>query len=147
MTDSTELTELHENLRREEDIKASSPRGFGITFAVVFAVVALWPLLRGETVRIWAVVASGAFALAALVVPNLLEQPSRLWHKFGLILHRIMSPIALGIIFFGAVLPTALVLRLMGKDLLRLKRDPAASSYWIPRTPSGPPPDSLKNQF
>ena len=67
--------------------------------------------------------------------------------KFGELLHRIVSPIALGIVFYLAVLPTGLLLRLFGKDPLRLKIDRGAASYWIKREPPGPTAESLNNQF
>jgi len=51
------------------------------------------------------------------------------------------------LVFFGTVLPTGLIMRLMGKDLLRLKREPEADSYWIRRRPPGPAPETMKDQF
>jgi len=53
----------------------------------------------------------------------------------------------LGIMFFVVITPMALVMRALGKDLLRLRFDRAAASYWIDRTPPGPPPESMKDQF
>jgi hypothetical protein len=64
-----------------------------------------------------------------------------------MLLHHIVSPVALALVFYLAIMPTGLVMRLFGKDFLRLKRDPQAKSYWIERTPPGPAPDSMKNQF
>jgi hypothetical protein len=49
--------------------------------------------------------------------------------------------------FFLVFTPFALILRMAGKDLLRLRRDPAAASYWIERDPPGPPPESMVEQF
>jgi hypothetical protein len=67
--------------------------------------------------------------------------------KFGEMLHRIVSPLALGIVFYFTVLPTGLLLRLFSNDPLRLRFDPTAKSYWIKREPPGPAAESLKNQF
>jgi len=67
--------------------------------------------------------------------------------KLGDILHRIASPIALAILFYGVVTPTGLLMRLFGKDPLRLRFDREAKSYWIAREPPGPAPESLKDQF
>lgn len=92
-------------------------------------------------------VVAGAFLLLAMLIPQVLAPANRLWTKFGLLLHNIVSPIALGILFFLVVTPTGLLMRLFGKDPLRLRFDPAASSYWIKRDPPGPAADSLKNQF
>jgi len=93
------------------------------------------------------VVVSGLFLLLAVLVPRVLAPANRLWTKFGLLLHHIVSPLALGVLFFLVVTPTGLLMRLFGKDPLRLRFDPAADSYWIKRDPPGPAADSLKNQF
>jgi hypothetical protein len=59
----------------------------------------------------------------------------------------IVSPIAMGILFYAVFTPIGLIMRLFGKATMRAPFDPRASSYWIHRDPPGPPPDSLKNQF
>ena len=97
--------------------------------------------------RLWALGLSAVFLLLALVAPKILAPANRAWTKFGLLLHKIVSPIALGILFFGVVTPTGFVMRLLGKDLLRQRFDRSAKSYWIARTPPGPDAESLKNQF
>lgn len=137
----------HEDLDRDQHIEGSTDRTFGFVFAVFFIVIACWPLLHGELIRWWSVAVAAAFAVVALVKPVLLVGLNRLWIKFGLLLGKVVSPIALGILFYGVVTPIGLLVRLTGKDPLRLKFDPAASSYWIPRTPPGPPPGSMNNQF
>jgi hypothetical protein len=137
----------HENLARGEPVHGSSDRSFGIVFGVVFLVVALWPLLSSGGVRIWATIASAAFFLVAFAVPGLLAPLNRVWIRFGLLLHKIVSPIVLGILFYLFVTPMGLIMRLMGKDFLRLRFEPSARSYWIERNPPGPKPESLKNQF
>lgn len=137
----------HENLEREEDFESSSNRSFGLVLAAFFLIVALWPLWSGARVRLWAFAVAMLFGILALLAPNLLEWPNRLWQRLGLLLHRIVSPVALALVFYLAIMPTGLVMRLFGKDFLRLRRDAQARSYWIERQPPGPAPDSLKNQF
>ena len=137
----------HENLSREHAVEGSSDRSFGIVFTVVFLVIAGWPLLSGNPPRWWAAGIAAAFLALALVRPALLAGLNRQWMKLGLLLGRIVSPIALGILFFGIVTPLGVVMRLAGKDPLRLRRDGGARSYWIARQPPGPPPDSMTNQF
>jgi hypothetical protein len=137
----------HEDLNREQQIEGSSDRAFGIVFAVVFTVIAIWPLLfRGE-LRLWSLAVAVAFALVAWLRPTLLARLNRWWMKFGLLLAMVVSPIALGILFFAVLVPIGFLMRATGKDPLRLKREAGANSYWIPRAPPGPPPDSMKNQF
>jgi hypothetical protein len=137
----------HEDLDREEVIEGSSDRTFGLVFAGAFAVVAGWPLVSGQPMRWWAVAAAAAFALLALVAPRLLATPNRLWTRLGVLLGKVVSPIALGILFYAVISPLGAVLRLAGKDPLRLKRDAASTSYWIRRDPPGPPPTSMTHPF
>lgn len=143
----TDRADTHESFTREQTVKGSSDRGFGIVFAVVFLIVALWPLLGGGALRWWSLAVSGAFLAAALAVPKVLAPLNRLWMQFGLLLHRVTNPLIMGFVFYLAVVPTALIMRLLGKDPLRLRLDRAAKSYWIDRRPPGPAPDSMRNQF
>jgi len=137
----------HEDLTRDQQVEGSSDRSFGLVFSSVFLVVACWPLFYRELPRWWALGVAVVFALIAIWKPALLTSPNRLWTKLGLLLVKIVSPIALGILFYGVVAPIGLLVRLTGKDPLRLKLDSSADSYWIPRKPPGPPPDSMTNQF
>lgn len=138
---------FHEDFGREAPVKAGSERAFGIVFAVFFAVIGLWPLVAGGAPRFWALGVAAAFLVAALLVPKALGPLNRLWFKFGLLLHRIVSPLAMGMLFFVAVTPVALIMRLLGKDVLNLRFRRDAKSYWIERTPPGPAPDSMRRQF
>lgn len=137
----------HESFDREEKIEGSSNRSFGFVFAAFFGLVGLLPLVLGRAPRIWAFGLSGIFLLAALLVPSVLAPLNRLWLKFGLLLHRVVNPVVLGIMFFLVITPMGWLVRAMGKDLLRLRRDPAASTYWIERDPPGPAPETFKDQF
>jgi len=137
----------HEDLTREDEVEGSSDRSFGIVFAVVFLIIAFIPLLHSGAVRWWSAGVAAAFGVVAFTVPSILAVPNRLWMKFGLLLAKIVSPIALGILFYLVFMPVGLVMRIAGKDPLRLRFDPAAKSYWIPRSPPGPDPKSMTNQF
>jgi len=87
------------------------------------------------------------FLVAALLRPSLLNPLNLLWLRFGLLLQKIVNPVIMALLFFGTVLPTGLVMRMMGKDPLRLRREPDAESYWIVRVPPGPSPETMKDQF
>jgi len=137
----------HEDLSRTQHLESSSNRAFGLVFAGMLLVVSLWPVFHSGSPRWWAFGGSGVVALIALMRPTLLAGPNRLWTKLGLLLGAIVSPIALGILFYGVLTPLGTLSRLKGNDPLRLKRDASARSYWIPREPPGPPPDSMTNQF
>jgi Saxitoxin biosynthesis operon protein SxtJ len=137
----------HEDLSREHQIEGSSDRSFGLVFAAVFVIIGCWPLLYAQTPRWWALGIAAAFALVAWLGPSLLAKPNRLWMKLGVLLGAIVGPIALGILFYGVLAPMGIVIRMTGKDPLRLKLDAKTDSYWVPRKPPGPPPDSMSNQF
>ena len=137
----------HEDLSREDEVEGSSDRAFGFVFAAVFLIIAAFPLLHAGAPRWWSVGVAAAFGLVAVVKPVLLAGANKLWMKFGLLLAKVVSPIALGIVFYLVFMPIGLLMRVTGKDPLRLKFDPAATSYWIPREPPGPPPTSMTNQF
>jgi hypothetical protein len=137
----------HEVFTRDEKIIAGSDRSFGIVMAAAFAVVTalngwhagrLWP---------WTAGLSALLLVAALARPQVLNPLNRLWLRFGLLLHRVVNPVGMALVFYGAVWPTGLVMRWMGRDLLRLKLEPDAASYWIVRQPPGPSPETMRDQF
>ncbi len=139
--------QLHEDFGRHDDIKVGGERGFGIVFAVVFAVVALWPLKDGGDIRLWAAIAAAAFLFLGLAFPKALKPLNLLWFRFGMLLYKFVNPVVMALLFFTTVMPIGLLMRLTGKDPLRLKPDPNAESYWIEREPAGPEPETMKNQF
>lgn len=139
--------DFHENLGREHAVKTSSNRSFGLVFAVVFLGLALLPLIGGNRPNWWLAAIAAAFGLAALLVPIFLRPLNIVWQKFGEILHAIVNPLTMGILFYGTVTPTALIMRALGKVPLHLKFNPDAASYWIERDPPGPEPKSMNRQF
>jgi len=137
----------HDSLHRREQAQASSDRVLGLVFATVFLAIALFPWLFGGGLRLWALVAGGAFATTALLLPSLLAPLNRVWTQFGMLLHKVMSPLVLGIMFFLVITPMGLVMRWLGKDPLRLHVDRELPSYWLDRSPRGPKPDTFSDQF
>ena len=127
--------------------KTSSDRAFGVVFAVVFAIIGLWPLLSGGMMRLWALGVGAVFLALALAAPKLLAPLNKLWTAFGLVLNRIMTPLIMSLLFFLAVVPVGLLMRIFGKRPLSLAFEPDAKSYWIVRETPGPEPDSMKHQF
>jgi hypothetical protein len=137
----------HETFDREEAVKVSSDRSFGFVFTVVFALIGFWPLIHAHPPRWWSVGIAAAFLVVSLVRPVLLAPLNKLWLRFGLLLHKIVNPLVMGMLFYLVLTPFGFVLRRLGKDPLRRGFDAAAQSYWIVRTPPGPLPESMKNQF
>ena len=137
----------HEVFSREEKIVAGSDRSFGLAMATALAIVTLLNAWHVGRLWPWTGGLAGLFLTAAWLRPAILNPLNRIWLKFGLLLHRIVNPVVMALLFFGTVLPTGLIARAMGKDLLRLKRQPDAESYWIVRQPPGPAPETMKDQF
>jgi hypothetical protein len=139
---------IHENLDRELEVKTSSDSSFGTVFTVVFALIGFLPWFgeAGEVV-VWAIVVSAIFLTATVLKPGILSPLNMVWTKFGLLLQKVVSPVVLGAMFYLVITPFGLTMRIMGKDLLRMKLDRDANSYWIIRTPPGPLPDTMKNQY
>ncbi|MBT3358179.1 MAG: hypothetical protein HN403_00955 [Rhodospirillales bacterium] len=137
----------HENYQRSRGVEVGSDRSFGVVFSVVFALIGVFPLLGGRAMRVWALGIAGAIFVVAMAVPWVLHPANRLWMRFGQLLHRIVTPVILAFVFVSTVLPTALIMRLMGKDPMRRKFDPQADSYWIRRPDAEPAPETMKNQF
>ncbi len=133
------------NTEEHDAVTMGSERNFGLVFAVVFSVVAVWPLLAGRELRLWALAIALVFLLTALLIPRTLAPLNRLWFRFGLLLGRIVGPVVMALIFFAAVVPTALVVKLARKDLLRLKRNRDVATYWIKRDDSVA--GSMRDQF
>lgn len=131
----------------QEKVEVPTERSFGFVFAGFFCFVALFPYLIGTTFYWWPLAVAGLFALLAVALPRALAPFNRWWLKLGLLLHRVASPLALGIIFFGAILPTNIVFRLLRKDPLRLRLNRTSGTYWIPREDRGRRPESMKDQF
>ncbi|WP_426527863.1 hypothetical protein [Bradyrhizobium sp. McL0615] len=137
----------HESFSRDEQIVVGSDRLFGFVMAGAFAVVSLLNGWHAGRMWPWTTGLAAIFLIITLLRPALLNPLNRIWLRFGLLLHRIVNPIIMALLFYATVLPTGLVMRAMGKDLLRLKREPDAVSYWIARTPAGPAPETMKDQF
>jgi hypothetical protein len=138
---------LHENLGRKQDIRGSSDRAFAIVFAIFFAVVGLSPLRTHHPIRGWAFPIAGLFLFVGILKPILLRPLNKYWTKLGVLMGRIVNPVMTALLFYAVVTPTALLFRILGKDPLRLSRDPGARSYWIERQPPGPAPETMTNQF
>jgi hypothetical protein len=137
----------HEFQAREEVVKTSSERSFGLVFAGFFALLGALSLYHGGTRWYYWLPVAALFAVLAYAAPSVLAPLNRLWAKFGHLLHMVISPLLLGLLFYGCVTPIGFLMRLTGKDPMRRKFEPAAKSYWIIREPPGPAPETFKNQF
>ena len=124
-------------------VKLGSNRNFGIVFFIVFLLIALYPLINSEDIRIWSVIVSLIFLILGFLNSKILTPLNKLWFKFGILLGKIISPLIMAGIFFLVVTPLGLIMRLLKKDLLNLKFN-KNRSYWIEKKG---PKSKMKNQF
>lgn len=128
---------MHENLSNDHVVEAPTNRSFGFVFAALFLGIGLWPIISNHEVRWWAMSISGMLTLLALLLPHALAYPNRLWMQLGLALGKVTGTVALVVLFFIVITPTGILLKIFGKDPLKLRFDPSTESYWILRTPQG----------
>ena len=126
-----------------KDIKIGSNRNFGVVFFVVFLLIGLWPILKGNEIRIWSIVISLIFLILGILNSKTLTPFNKVWFRFGIFLGNFISPIIMGIVFFLVVTPTGLIMKLFRKDLINLRKN-NSSTYWIEKKDIK---SSMKNQF
>ena len=129
---------------KKDLVKISSNRSFGFLFFVVFFVISLWPLRSQGDLRLWAFILSLVFLVLGVLNSRFLTPLNKLWFKFGILLSSIISPIVMGAVFFIVVTPTGIIMRFLGKDLLRINKNKPVSTYWINRDKQK---NSMKKQF
>lgn len=138
---------LHEKLEGHSAVKASSNRSFGLVIGGIFVLLAVAPLLGGGTMRAWAGIAAVIFASTAWLVPSALGPLNRVWTKLGLLLGKVVNPIVLTLLYLLVFTPMAMLMRALGKDVLRLRDSKSGQSYWLPREITRIEPQSMKHQF
>lgn len=139
------VSQSHESLSSFRKVSASSNRKFGVTVGGILVVLALWPLVRHHGPRVPLLVVGCVLLACGVVAPAVLGPINKLWFRLGMLLASITNPIAMAIMFYGAVVPFGWYLRWRGRDLLRLAREPASASYWIAREPGSA--GALNRQF
>ncbi len=128
---------------KNNDIKIGSNKSFGIVFFIVFLIIALYPMLKGQDLRLWSLIISFIFLILGMINSSILTPLNKIWFKFGILLGNIISPIVMAIVFFGVVLPTGIVMKILRKDLIALKKN-NKNTYWIEKKSQM---TSMKNQF
>ena len=125
------------------DLYLSSNRSFGIVFFVVFFIIAFYPLINNQEIRIWSLLIYLIFFILGLINSNFLTPLNKIWTKFGMLLGKILSPFIIFFIFYLVVTPIGLFMRLLKKDLINLKFN-SEKSYWIKKTSQK---TNMKKQF
>tara|TARA_B110001454_G_C12487240_1_gene336877 strand:- start:54 stop:440 length:387 start_codon:yes stop_codon:yes gene_type:complete len=127
----------------KKKIKLPTNKNFGIVFFIIFLLIALWPLLNENEIRIWSLVISLIFLILGLMNSIYLTPLNRIWFRLGILLGSLVSPIVMSIVFFAVVTPISLMMKLFNKNLLGLKKN-NKKSYWID---SSKIKSKMKNQF
>ena len=125
------------------NVKIGSNKSFGIVFFIVFVIISIYPMLKGDSLRMWSLGVSIIFLVLGLLNSKILTPLNKLWFKFGIFLGKIISPFIMGIIFFFVVTPIGYLMRLFKKDVLSLKFNDNRS-YWVKKNG---PKSKMKNQF
>ena len=113
------------------DTKVSSIKSFGIVFFLVFIIIALYPLLNENSIRVWSLFVGFIFLFLGITNSPLLKPLNLIWFKFGISLGKLIAPIVMGIVYFTIVFPTFLLLKLFKRNYLNIKYERNKSSYWI----------------
>ena len=124
-------------------IDIGSNKSFGLVFSAFFFIISLYPLFEDGNIKIWAIILAIIFLILGLLNSSILSPLNKIWFKFGIVLGSFVSPIVMGIVFFAIVTPTSLIMKMLGKNLLGLKRN-NKKSYWIERSSIK---SKMKNQF
>ena len=128
---------------KNSNIKIGTNKSFGIVFFIFFLIVSIFPLFKEGDIRIWFFISAIIFLVLGLMNSKILTPLNKIWFKFGILLGSFISPIVMGIVFFAFVTPTSLIMRVLGKNLLNLKKD-NKKTYWIERSEIK---SKMKNQF
>lgn len=123
---------------------AKELRQFGLVVGGVFALIGLWPILRGGAPRLPSLVVAGLLIALALVAPGSLRRVHALWMVVGAALGWVNTRIILAVAFYAIFTPIGLVLRALGKDEMR-RRVSASDTYRVPR--SSRPGSHMLRQF
>ena len=129
---------------KQKEIKISSNKSFGLVFFVIFIIIALWPLLNDGNIRIWSIIVSIIFLILGLLNSKIITPFNKLWMRLGALLGIIVSPIVMGVVYFGIITPIGLIMKLFGKDVLNLKLDKNKKTYWTLKKKI---PSKMKDQF
>ena len=106
-------------------------KGFGLQFFIVFLLIGLWPIIKGDSPRILFFPIALVFLILGLMNAKILTPLNRSWIKLGEILGKVIAPIVMAIVYFVVLTPLSFLIRISGKDLLKVKFSNKINTYWI----------------
>jgi hypothetical protein len=128
---------------KKNNIKIGTNKSFGIVFFLFFLIISIFPLFKDGNIRTWPLMIAIIFLILGLLNSKFLTPLNKIWFKFGILLGNFVSPIIMSIVFFVIVTPTSIIMRVLGKNLLNLKKD-NKKTYWVERSKIQ---SKMKNQF
>ena len=126
------------------DNKNINNKSFGLLFFVVFLLIGLYPVYKGNNPNIYFLLISLPFLVLGLLNSKILTPLNKAWIKLGEVLGMIIAPIIMALVYFVVLTPISLIVRILGKDLLKIKFNKKLASYWIDRKKNL---GSMKKQF
>ncbi|MAR94898.1 MAG: hypothetical protein CMD46_00815 [Gammaproteobacteria bacterium] len=130
---------------RDQNIKITigSEKSFGIVFAIIFMMIALYPLFFNSSINLTFFTFSVIFIILSFIFPSIFKYPNLIWFKFGKLLGLIISPIILSIVYLSVIMPIGIIFKIIRKDPLEKLFDPNQKTYWKDKISSS----SMKDQF
>ena len=125
-------------------INIGTERNFGIVFSIFFICLGLYPILFSEKIYIFFCILGLVFFILSIFYSKIFFYPNKIWFKFGILLGNIISPLVMIVIYYLTVTPTGIIMKMLGKDILREKIKKTNKTYWIKKMKIN---NSMKNQF
>ena len=130
--------EGHHKVKESSQVEKTNKqhRSFGLMVGGIFVAIGFWPLIRrGEDIRLWAVILGSVLVILGALLPGRLGPIYRSWMAVGHVLGWVNTRIILSVIYYGMFTPIGLVMRLAGRDPMRVHDDHGASTYRVVRSP------------
>ena len=108
-------------------------KSFGLLFFIVFLLIGLWPLLKGDNPRIYFFPIAVLFLILGIINSKILTPLNKSWIKFGELLGKIIAPIVMALVYFIILTPISFLIKISKKDLLKVKFSNKLETYWIKR--------------
>ena len=124
-------------------INIGTEKNFGLVFSLFFICIGLFPILFSNKINIIFCLISFIFLFFSIFYSKIFYYPNIIWFKFGILIGNLISPLIMMLIYFGTVTPTGVIMKSIGKDLLKEKKN-NNKTYWVKKIKYN---SSMKNQF
>ena len=132
------------NLKRKED---KSTKNFGYLVSFVFLILALYPIIKANSINILFLSLSVLFFIITIFLHQILDKPAYLWYQLGYLLHKVISPIIMLVVYIFSIVLIAFIMKIFRKDPLEKKFNNKIKSYWVIREKLVKTDFNLNDQF